>query len=63
VEGSSEQAYSLVVATDRLLQEAMTMVGRDILHPIQVCYRKGKSLLEFLWFHLGSLMTLPFGFV
>jgi hypothetical protein len=32
VEGSAELACSRVAATDRLLQEAMAMVGQDILH-------------------------------
>jgi hypothetical protein len=36
VEGSVEQECSQVVATDRLLREAMAMVGQDVLHPIWV---------------------------
>jgi hypothetical protein len=36
VEGSVEQACSWVAIVDRLLREAMAVVGRDILHPIRV---------------------------
>jgi hypothetical protein len=36
VEGSVEQAYSWFMITDKLLREAMTMVGQDIMHPIRV---------------------------
>jgi hypothetical protein len=36
VENSAEQACSWVAAADRLLREVMAMVGRDIMHPIQV---------------------------
>jgi hypothetical protein len=48
VEGSIEQACSWVVATDKLLWETMALVSWDILHPMQVSLKKGKSLSEFL---------------
>jgi hypothetical protein len=41
---------------DRLLREAMAMVGRDILLPIRVRLKKKEILPEFLWLPPGSLI-------
>jgi hypothetical protein len=36
------------VAVDRLLREAMAMVGQDILHPVRLVLKKEKGLPEVL---------------
>jgi hypothetical protein len=47
VEGSAELVCSCVVAAGRLLQEAMAMVGQDILLPIWVSKSGRKIYLSF----------------
>jgi hypothetical protein len=44
VENSAKQACSWVAAADKLLREAMTMVGRDILHPIWVSLKEKRKI-------------------
>jgi hypothetical protein len=62
MEGSAEHTCLWVPVVDRLLREAMAMVGRDILHPIQVNLKRRKGLPKFLLFPLGSLTTPSFCF-
>jgi hypothetical protein len=62
VKNRAEHACLRVATADRLLGEVLTMVDRDILHPIRVGLREKENLPEFIYLPPGSLMPPSFCF-